>query len=70
MSPPQSTVNLPDNPISKLEQAMIASKCGMVHLYKCDSKDENGVPLYVGEYMLGMSAFQFSLNLFISPLPV
>ncbi|XP_052226682.1 uncharacterized protein LOC127841679 [Dreissena polymorpha] len=48
----KSTVNLPDNPISKLEQAMIASKCGMVHLYKCDSKDENGVPLYVGEYML------------------
>ncbi|KAH3793706.1 hypothetical protein DPMN_147224, partial [Dreissena polymorpha] len=47
----KSTVNLPDNPISKLEQAMIASKCGISHLYKCDSKDENGVPLYVGEYM-------------------
>jgi hypothetical protein len=44
---------VPDNPISKVEQAMMASHCGIRHIFQVETRDEGGKPIYDGEFILG-----------------
>ncbi|XP_045196468.2 uncharacterized protein LOC123551531 [Mercenaria mercenaria] len=43
---------MPDNPISKIEQAMMASHCGIRHIFQIETREEGGKPMFDGEFIL------------------
>ena len=50
----QTTENLPDNPISIVEQGIQASKCGLPHTFECvEERVKEDEKKYVGAFMLG-----------------
>lgn len=44
---------MPDNPISRLEQSMMASKCGLRHMFQQNTISDGDVPSFEGEFILG-----------------
>ncbi|KAL4240562.1 hypothetical protein ACF0H5_001354 [Mactra antiquata] len=43
---------MPDNAIAKLEQSMIASKCGLRHMFQVQTPADSEIPVYNGEFIL------------------